>query len=113
LDIIDVSSLISNVPNKHYNLHASKIAALDSCDGLTVTYNFMEPNGGAEIDTHENKNHVFYVLEGEMQVYDGNTRQLVPKGSALIVNAGEVHQITATGKMHCIYLLVTSTRKTT
>jgi mannose-6-phosphate isomerase-like protein (cupin superfamily) len=76
--------------------------------GLTVAYNFMEPDGGAEMHTHEDQNHVFYVLAGEMKVFDGTREQVVPQGSALVVKAGEAHQVTGTGKRPCEYLLVTS-----
>ncbi|HUW64799.1 MAG TPA: cupin domain-containing protein [Spirochaetia bacterium] len=105
MDVIDVSSLGSSVPDKHFKLHARQISA---SAGLTVSYNFMEPDGGAEMHTHEDRDHVFYVLEGEMKVFDGIVEQLVPCGSALVVKAGEAHQVTGTGKMPCVYLLVTS-----
>jgi len=67
----------------------------------------MLAHGGAEMHVHQDSEHVFYVLKGELQVDDGKTKKVVTKGQALIVEAGEPHQVTGTGSMDCEYLLVT------
>lgn len=74
---------------------------------ILVSYTEMRSDGGAEMHSHEGE-HVFIVLKGELQVNDGATLRVVGEGGALVVEPGEPHQVTGTGKADCVYITVTS-----
>lgn len=105
---VKVSELDSKVLPKHERVYASEIWGTESgARNCVVMYNEMEGDGGAQMHTHPESEHIFYVLMGEMSVTDGNERWIVKKGESLIVPPGEPHEARATGD-ECHYLLVTS-----
>ena len=107
--IVEVGALKTSVLPQHENVFAREIRGLgNGGKNVSVSHNFMLAHGGAEMHVHEESEHIFYVLKGELCVYDGSSPRIVTEGNALIVAAGELHQITGNGRVDCEYLLITS-----
>jgi len=72
-----------------------------------VVYNIVAPDGRSPLDVHPESDHVFYVVKGELKIYDGEKEHSVPAGSAMVIPAGEKHQVRGNGKEEAEYLVVT------
>lgn len=106
---IDVGSLRTKIAPQHYEVFGREIWGPDSGGkNVAVALNFMLAHGGAEMHTHPQSEHIFYVLSGELKVYDGKETMIVSAGQGLVIGANEPHQVTGTGRMDCQYMVVTS-----
>jgi mannose-6-phosphate isomerase-like protein (cupin superfamily) len=107
--ILDIDQLPKNVLPKHYGHYSQEIRGPNTGNSeLSVLFCGMKADGGAEMHTHDRQEHIFYVLEGELQVYDGERTQVVPAGKAMVIEPGYPHQITGTGKdIDAKYIVIT------
>lgn len=106
---IIVKNLKSYFPPKHERVYAREIWGKESkTKNCAVVYNEMEKTGGAEMHTHVNSEHIYYVIEGEMSITDGNETYIIKTGEAAVVEPGEPHEAKGTGRGDCRYLIVIS-----
>jgi quercetin dioxygenase-like cupin family protein len=75
---------------------------------MTMVHCVMLASGGAEMHTHPESEHLFYVLRGELKVTNGKETLIVPARQALVIEPNEPHQVTGNGRMDCEYLSITS-----
>ena len=74
MKIVTVDELPKFVLPQHYGVYSQEIRGPNTGNtDVSVLFTAMEAEGGAEIHTHDIQEHIFYVLEGELQV----SRQLV------------------------------------
>jgi mannose-6-phosphate isomerase-like protein (cupin superfamily) len=107
--IVQVGSLPPVVRPQHHEVFAREIwGPASGGKRVTVTHSVMLATGGAEMHVHPDSEHIFYVLRGELKVYDGKETAIVSAGEGLVIAAGEPHQVTGTGRMDCEYLSITS-----
>jgi len=108
MELVKVSDLDAKVLPKHERVYAREIwSESRGAEKCVVMYNEMEGDGGAEMHTHSQCEHIFYVLKGKMSVTDGKETVTVSEGESLVVPSGEPHEATGDGE-DCIYLLVTA-----
>lgn len=107
--VVEVGALKAGVLPQHYDVFAREIWG-PGCGGkkVTVLHNVMLAQGGAEMHVHEESEHIFFVLKGELKVSDGKDTFLVTEGNGLIIGAGDPHEVTGTGKIDCEYIAITS-----
>jgi len=109
MKLIKVNNLKSKVLPKHERVYAKEIWGKESgAKNCVVLYNEMDKTGGAEMHVHADSEHIFYVIEGEMSITDGNETYIIKAGEAAVVEPGEPHEAKGTGKVNCKYLLATS-----
>lgn len=85
---------------------AGAILGAKSCD---VKLGLYEPGGKSIFHSHPHSEHVFYILEGQLTVFDeANNKAIVRVGEALYVPAGEVHMVENQGKVQTRYIAVTA-----
>lgn len=97
MKILDVGQLPKVVLPQHYGHYAQEIRGPNTGNpDLAVLFSGMKADGGAEIHTHDKQEHIFYVLEGELQVNDGEQSHVVSAGQAVIIEPGDPHEVTGT-----------------
>ena len=85
---------------------AGTILGAKSCD---VKLGLYEPGGKSILHSHPDSEHVLYILEGQLTVFDEAKNQATArKGEALYVPAGEVHMVENRGKVQSRYIAVTA-----
>jgi mannose-6-phosphate isomerase-like protein (cupin superfamily) len=85
---------------------AGAILGAKSCD---VKLGFYEPGGKSILHSHPHSEHVLYILEGQLTVFDeAKNKATARKGEALYVPAGEVHMVENRGKVQTRYIAVTA-----
>ncbi|NIN65112.1 MAG: cupin domain-containing protein [Anaerolineae bacterium] len=97
MKIIDVDQVPKSVLPKHYGHYSQEIRGPNTGNpDLSVLVCGMEAEGGAEMHTHDQQEHIFYVLEGEVQVNDGERAHVVRAGQAMVIEPGDPHEVTGT-----------------
>ena len=95
----------SYTPEGHDESVTSHVIYKDIIDVHTTSF---PPGAGMEEEVHEDKNHVFYVLKGTMEVLQDNTLlRVLQKGDAVFIPAGEFHEIRNTQTEEMTFLAVT------
>ena len=85
---------------------AGAILGAKSCD---VKLGFYEPGGKSIFHSHPRSEHVLYILEGQLTVFDeAKNKATAHKGEALYVPAGEGHMVENRGKVQTRYIAVTA-----
>lgn len=106
---VDVGAIKPVVLPKHSEVFAREIwGPLSGGKNCCVVHNVMLAYGGAEMHTHDETEHIFYILRGELKVYDGEKTSVFTAGDSFVIEAGEPHEITGTGRMDCEYLAISS-----
>lgn len=92
-------------PDGHDAAVVSHIIYKDIIDVHTTSF----PSGaGMEEEVHEDKNHVFYVLQGDMEVLQDNVLlKVLHRGDAVYIPAGEFHEIRNTQAEEMVFLAIT------
>lgn len=108
MNFIDIQSLPQFVPPKHEEIYIREIRGpATGNQRVSVAYGVLKANGVAEMDTHAESEHVWIILEGELQIDTGKEKRTVSKGMALVVEAGEPHSVYGKGVCDCVYAVVT------
>lgn len=77
-------------------------------DMVDVHVTTFPPASGMEEETHENKGHVFYVLQGRMEVLQqGKTVDILGANDAVVIHAGEAHEIRNKSEENVVFLAIT------
>lgn len=75
---------------------------------LDVHVTTFPPNSGMKEEVHETKAHVFYVLQGQMEVLQhGKLLDVLGADDAVVIHAGEVHEIRNQGEESVVFLAIT------
>ncbi|HSJ54838.1 MAG TPA: cupin domain-containing protein [Anaerolineae bacterium] len=109
MQVIDVDALNKFLLPKHYGHFSQELRGPNTGNpALSVLHCGMEADGGAEMHTHDKQEHIFFVLEGEIQVDDGQQVHVISAGKAAIISPGDPHKVTGTHRgVDARYLVVT------
>src|SRR5512134_2179652 len=89
---ITLDQLPGWLPPKHYDLAIRTVLGQsDGVKDLNVGFARMEKSGRCDPHVHENADHLFILLKGEMMMRVGDEEFLLKPGQAVLVNRGEVH----------------------
>lgn len=106
---IKVGAIKTKVLPMHKEVFAREIwGPASKGKNVTVLHNYMLASGGAEMHIHEQNEHIFYVLKGELRVSNGNENLVISAGNSLVIEAGEPHEVRGTGNSDCEYICITS-----
>lgn len=110
MKVIEVEKLPGVVPPAHYDLASRRISeSAAKVKNMVVGWTRMEPTGRTDPHSHEDIQHIFIVLKGELGVR-GNSEEVVLKpGQATIVSPGEVHGNYNRSKGETEYISITCT----
>lgn len=77
-------------------------------DGIDVHVTTFPPRSGMEEEVHEDKSHVFYVLQGSMDVLQhGKLLGTLEADDAVVIPAGELHEISNNSDHDVVFLAIT------
>lgn len=108
MKVVNIGALEPKLLPKHDNVYSRRIWGPESGGkNCAVGYNYLFANGGAEMHSHDSE-HIFIILEGSCNYYDGENTFTFRKGQAFIVEPGDVHQVSGTGEEDCKYITITS-----
>ncbi len=109
MKIVDVQQLPKVVLPKHFGHYSQEIRGPNTgTRELSVLFCGMKADGGAEMHTHDKQEHIFYILEGEVQVTDGEQTQIVSAGQAMIIEPGDPHEVTGSHRgVDAKYIVIT------
>ena len=113
MKLIKIQDLPITVPPNHYNLEARRIA--DDAMGsktMVVGLTRMDPNGYTDPHAHENTEHLFIVLKGQLGVKTGQGEIRVNPGEAIFIGPGDLHGNFNAGGGEIEYISVTCQIKT-
>lgn len=93
------------IPPGHDNTVTSRKIYKDEIDCHVTTF---VPESGMEEEIHEHQHHIFYMLEGKLQVLkDGLLQGILSKGDAVFIPAGERHEIYNQESQDGVFLAIT------
>ena len=109
MKVLEIKDLPKTLLPMHYGHYSQEIRGPNTGNpDLSVLFCGMEADGGAEIHTHDGQEHIFYVVEGELQVNDGEQIHIASAGQALVIEAGVPHEVTGTRRgIDAKYVVIT------
>lgn len=109
MKIVDVEQLPKAILPQHYQHYSQEVRGPNTGNaGLSVLLCTMKADGGAMMHTHDVQEHIFYILEGEVQVNDGRQAHVATAGQAIVVEPGDPHEVTGTRRgVDAKYLVIT------
>jgi quercetin dioxygenase-like cupin family protein len=111
--VIKVEDLPETLPPDHYDLVSRRIVQnYANIKGLVVAWVCMEPSGRTSLHTHDNTEHLFIVINGELGVKTSQGEFRVRSGEAAMISPGEVHGNFNASNGNTEYLLVNYTLST-
>ena len=66
----------------------------------------MEVGGGKDMHSHENSEHILYVIEGKLRVKGDKEEVEVEKGMAVLISPGELHLPYNPGPGKAVFLVI-------
>lgn len=77
-------------------------------NGIDTHVTTFPPRSGMEEEVHEDKTHVFYVLQGKMDVLQhGKLLGTLEADDAVVIHAGELHEISNNSDSDVVFLAIT------
>ena len=109
MKIVDVEQLSKVVLPKHFGHYSQEIRGPNTgTRELSVLFCEMKADGGAEMHTHDKQEHIFYILEGEVQVNDGEQTRIASAGQAMVIEPGDPHEVTGSHRgIDAKYIVIT------
>jgi len=78
------------------------------CEKVNITLSVLQKGAGSTDEIHPYSDQVFYMLQGQMQVFaEGKLLQTLNKGDAILVQAGDKHAVINPIDEECIYYAIT------
>jgi len=107
--IVDIDQLEKVTLPKHYDHFSREIRGANTGNpDISVLFCEMGADGGAELHAHDKSEHIFYILEGEVQVNDGSESKIVSAGQAMVIEPGDEHEVTGSHRgVDATYIVVT------
>jgi quercetin dioxygenase-like cupin family protein len=110
MKVIEVEKLPGVVPPAHYDLASRRISESSAkTKNMVVGWTRMEPTGRTDPHTHEDIQHIFIVLKGELRVRVKDEDIFLKPGQAIIISPGELHANFNASKGETEYISVTCT----
>jgi len=109
MKLIRIEDLPGSLPEKHYDLIARRI--IDASMGtkaMQASLVRMGPTGRADPHTHEDAEHLFIVLKGEMVFKTAQGEARLKEGEAAFIPPGEVHENFNALEGETEYIVITS-----
>jgi quercetin dioxygenase-like cupin family protein len=107
MTVIDVNALRTEELEGHWGMVARPIIRQQG-DQLVVLRCDMEAHGGASEHIHEHQDHLFLVLDGQLDVtLDREETIRVKAGQGLLIEAGKPHSTRNPGPVAAQYLAFT------
>ena len=109
MQILEINDLPKIQLPKHYGHYSQEIRGPNTGNpDLSVLFCGMDAEGGAEIHTHDKQEHIFYVVEGEVQINDGERIHVASAGKAIVIEPGIPHEVTGTRRgIDAKYVVIT------
>ena len=93
MKLIRIEDIPGRLPEKHYDLIGRRIIdASMGAKAMQVSLVRMGPTGRADPHTHEDAEHLFIVLKGEMILKTAQREDRLKEGEAAFISSGEVHE---------------------
>lgn len=93
------------VPEGHDEQVSSRSLWKNHLDCHVTTF---APGAGMIEEVHEHDTHIFYMLEGFLDVrQNGRLLRCLGKGDTVVIEAGEPHEIFNSGKTSGVFLAIT------
>lgn len=109
MKVLEINELPKTLLPMHYGHYSQEIRGPNTGNpDLSVLFCGMKADGGAEIHTHDRQEHIFYVVEGELQVNDGEQVHIASAGQAVVIEPGIPHEVTGTRRgIDAKYVVIT------
>ena len=109
MKIVTVEELPKIGLPKHFGHYSQEIwGPSTGSNDISVLFCGMKADGGAEMHTHDVQEHIFIVLEGEVMVNDGLEKHIVTEGQAMVIKAGDAHEVTGSHRgIDAKYIVIT------
>ena len=109
MKIIEATKLKKFTPSLHHGVSSRELVGKNTgANHVIVVLAEMEKSGNADIHTHANSEHVFYVLKGELTVKTKEGEAKIKQGNAMFIRPGEPHEACNRTKNKVAYLVITS-----
>ena len=90
MKLIRIEDIPGRLPEKHYDLIGRRIIdASMGAKAMQVSLVRMGPTGRADPHTHEDAEHLFIVLKGEMILTTAQREDRLKEGEAAFISSGE------------------------
>ena len=107
--LIKIEGLPGSLPEKHYDLIGRRIVdASMGAKAMQASLVRMGPTGRADPHTHEDAEHLFIVLKGEMVLKTAQGEARLKEGEAAFIYPGEVHENYNAVESETEYIVITS-----
>ena len=106
MTLIDVSSVQAEELDGHWGMVARQLVRSGRAQLVALVCD-MEPDGGAEEHVHERADHLFFVVDGQLDVTFDAERVHVAAGQALVIEAGAPHATRNPGPTSTRYVALT------
>ena len=92
MKVMKVKDIPGIVPSAHYDLISHRILnASGNMGSIVVAWVCMEPPGRTDLHSHEDMEHLFIVMKGELGVKTNDGDVSVRLGEAVLISPGELH----------------------
>lgn len=109
MKLVETEELETLTPPNHFKVSTKRVIGENvGAKNVRVSLAVAEKGGGANIHTHANMEHIFYVIEGQLRVKGDKEEVEVKKGMALFVAPGEAHGPYNPGPSKTVYLTINS-----
>ncbi len=109
MKLIRIEDLPGSLPEKHYDLIGRRIVdASMGAKAMQASLVRMGPTGRADPHTHEDAEHLFIVLKGEMVLKTAQGEARLKEGEAAFIYPGEVHGNYNAVEDETEYIVITS-----
>ncbi len=110
MKVIKVEGIPGIVPPAHYDLVSHRILNTSgNIKNIVVAWVCMELTGGTDLHTHENTEHLFIVIKGELGIKMSQGEVCVKPGEAVLIPPGEPHGNFNASKEKTEYIFVNYT----
>ncbi len=109
MKLIRIEDIPGGLPANHYDLLGRSIVdASMGAKTMRVALVRMKPTGRADPHTHDNAEHLFIVLKGEMALKTVEGEVRLKPGEAAFIFPGEVHENYNVVEDETEYIVITS-----
>lgn len=110
MKVLKIEDIPGIVPPDHYDLVSHRIINTSvNIKNLVVAWVCMESSGRTDLHTHENTEHIFVVLRGELGVKTNEGEVCVKPGEAVLISPKELHGNFNASKEKTEYIIVNYT----
>ncbi|OGP87794.1 MAG: hypothetical protein A2156_01215 [Deltaproteobacteria bacterium RBG_16_48_10] len=110
MKVMKVADIPGIVPPAHYDLISHRILNTSGNIGnIVVAWVCMETPGRTDLHSHENTEHLFIVIKGELGIKANEGEVYVKPGEAVVISPGELHGNFNASKEETEYIVVNYT----